>query len=207
MAESDDIDKTQILEYLRVIIYKQAVISELINGKLGCPDSISFEEWTEKRQKISRQLEGLVEAYKFSARLPRNDLGITAQAAMSYLLKIQCTFANVSVMMDMTRNDSFNEIYMDSLTNIARKVNEQFLALSNLVQLCEEDPESAISALETVRRLEREIDEDNIVICRQISTATGGNSDFLCYVMRKMVSDLEHISDYMKECAVIIAEI
>ncbi|MCK4279198.1 MAG: hypothetical protein KAW94_01345 [Candidatus Thorarchaeota archaeon] len=62
MAESDDINRTQILEYLRVIIYKQAVISELINGKLGCPDSISFEEWTEKRQKISRQLEGLVEA-------------------------------------------------------------------------------------------------------------------------------------------------
>jgi hypothetical protein len=207
MAESDDIDKTQILEYLRVIIYKQAVISELINGKLCCPDNTSSEEWIEKRQKISRQLEGLVEAYKFSARLPRNYLGITAQAAMSYLLKIQCTFANVSVMMDMTRNDSFNEIYMDSLTNIARKVNEQFLALSSLVQLCEENPESAISALETVQRLEREIDEDNIVICRQISTATGGTPDFLCYMMRKIVSDLEHISDYVKECAVIIAEI
>ena len=79
--------------------------------------------------------------------------------------------------------------------------------MSNLVKLCEEDPVSAVSALETVLRLEREIDEDNIVICRQISTATGGNPDFLCYMMRKIVSDLEHISDYLKECAVIVAEI
>jgi len=109
--------------------------------------------------------------------------------------------------MDMTRNDSFNAIYMDSLTNIAQRVNEQFLALSNLVKLCEEDLESAVSAPETVRRLEREVNEDNIVICRQISTATGGNSDFLCYMMRKLVLDLEHSSDYMKECAVIITEI
>lgn len=161
----------------------------------------------EKRQKVLRQLKGLVEAYKFSARLPRNDVGITAQAAMSYLLKIQCTFAHVSALMDMVRNDNFNEIYMDSLTNISQKVNEQFLALGNLIKLCEENPESAGSALETVRRLEREIDEDNIVICRQISTATGGDSDFLCYMMRKIVSDLEHISDYLKECAVIVAEI
>jgi len=58
-----------------------------------------------------------------------------------------------------------------------------------------------------VQRLEREVDENNIVICRQISTATGGNSDFLSYMMKKIVSDLEHISDYVKECAVIIAEI
>jgi len=206
MAISDDIDRTQILGYLSIIIDKQATISELINSKLCCPDSTSFEEWMEKRQKVMRQLKGLVEAYKFSVRLPRNDLGITAQAAMSYLLKIQCTFAHVSALIDMVRNDNFDEIYMDSLTNIAQKVNEQFLALSDLVKLCEENPESAASALETVRRLEREVDEDNIIICRQISTATGGNSDFLCYVMRKMVSDLEHISDYLKECAVIIAE-
>ena len=207
MAISDDIDRTQILEHLSIIIDKQATISELINSKLCHPDSTSFEEWMEKRQRVLRQLKGLVEAYKFSVRLPRNDLGITAQAAMSYLLKIQCTFAHVSALMDMVRNDNFNEIYMDSLTNIAQKVNEQFLVLSDLVKLCEENPESAASALETVRRLEREVDEDNIVICRQISTATGGNSDFLCYMMRKIVSDLEHISDYLKECAVIIAEI
>jgi len=207
MAESDDIDRIQILEFLRVIIDKQVTISELINSKLCCPDSTTFEEWMEERQKVLRQLKGLVEAYKFSARLPRNDLGIIAQAAMSYLLNIQCAFANVSAMMDMVRNDRFDEIYMDSLTSIAQKVNEQFLTLSNLVKLCEEDPESAISDLETVRRLEREVDEDNIVICRQISTATGGNPDFLCYMMRKIVSALEHISDYVKECAVIIAEI
>lgn len=207
MTESDDIGRTQILEHLRVIIDKQATISELINSKLCCPDSTSSEEWIEKRQKISRQLKGLVETYKFSARLPQNDLGITTQAAMSYLLKIQCSFAHVSALIDMVRNDNFNEIYMDSLTNIAQKVNEQFLALSNLAKLCEEDSKSTVSALETVRRLEREVDEDNIVICRQISTATGGNSDFLCYMMRKIVSDLEHISDYLKECAVIIAEI
>ena len=207
MAISDDIDRTQILGYLSVIVEKQTTINELINSKLCCPGSTTIEEWMEKRQKVLRQLKGLVEAYKFSVKLPRNDLGITAQAAMSYLLKIQCTLAHVSALMDMVRNDNFNEIYMDSLTNIAQKVNEQFLALSNLVKLCEENPESAASALETVRRLEREVDEDNIVICRQISTATGGDSDFLCYMMRKIVSDLEHISDYLKECAVIIAEI
>lgn len=42
MAISDDIDRTQILEYLSVIIDKQATISELINSKLCCPDNTSF---------------------------------------------------------------------------------------------------------------------------------------------------------------------
>ena len=69
------------------------------------------------------------------------------------------------------------------------------------------NPEAAKEDLEAIFKLEREIDEDNIVICRQITVATEGDSPFICYIMRKVVRELEHISDKLKECAEIIIDI
>ena len=80
-------------------------------------------------------------------------------------------------------------------------------ALKLMISQRESNQEDAEDTLELLLKLERQIDEDNIVICRQISIATGGDSDFTCYMMRKIIADLEHISDYAKECAEIIAEI
>jgi len=96
---------------------------------------------------------------------------------------------------------------MDSMTVISAKVYEMMTALKLMVSQREANSDESEETLELLIKLERQIDEDNIVICRQISIATGGDSDFTCYMMRKIVADLEHISDYAKECAEIFAEI
>ncbi len=96
---------------------------------------------------------------------------------------------------------------MDSLTNIASKVESQFGILKNLAKNSLEDHDAAKEDLEAIFRLEREIDEDNIVICRQITVVSEGESSFTCYIMRKIVRELEHISDKLKECAEIIIDI
>ncbi len=107
----------------------------------------------------------------------------------------------------MLQEDAFNEIFMDSLTTISSRVNEMMTTLKLMInQRVSKAPESEDS-LELIFKLERQIDEDNIIICRQISVATGDETDFPCYMMRKIVADLEHISDYVKECAEIVSEI
>ncbi len=93
------------------------------------------------------------------------------------------------------------------MTTISGRVHEMMTALKLLISQRDSNSEEAEKTLELIIRLERQIDEDNIVICRQISVATGGDSDFSCYMMRKIVADLEHVSDYAKECAEIVAEI
>ncbi|MFX1485051.1 MAG: hypothetical protein ACFFCP_17875, partial [Promethearchaeota archaeon] len=100
-----------------------------------------------------------------------------------------------------------SEIYMDSFTTIASHVREQFSVLKKLVDIRVDDTEAGKDELDQIVKLERQIDEDNIVICRQISVKTGGESDYTCYMMRKIVAELEHISDYIKECAEIIDDI
>ena len=147
--------------------------------------------------------------YMFSKKMPRNDLGIMALAVIEYLIRIQHILAQVLVILDSLRGDTFSEIYMNSLTTISSKVNEQIVTLKHMIEINSSDPESVKADLEHIIKLERQIDEDNIVICRQISikTAGGDESDFSCYMMRKIVAELEHISDYVKECAEIIADI
>ena len=80
-------------------------------------------------------------------------------------------------------------------------------ALKNLTTAMISDNDAAMQQLEVIVRLEREMDEDNIVICRQISVATDGETGYTCYIMRKIVSELEHISDFVKEAAEIIIDI
>ncbi|PNX52451.1 MAG: hypothetical protein BV458_09495, partial [Thermoplasmata archaeon M9B2D] len=84
---------------------------------------------------------------------------------------------------------------------------QMMIDLKTMVSQRADNLEESHETLDILVKLERQIDEDNIVICRQISIATGGDSDFICYMMRKIVAELEHISDYAKECAEIVAEI
>jgi uncharacterized protein Yka (UPF0111/DUF47 family) len=200
--------REEILEQLEAIVGVQERISNYVHERLcrRCegPDD---EEWETKRKEAFKNVRGLIDKYAFSKRVPRDDLGILTQAIVSHLLDIQHTFLRVLVMIDMIREEAFNEIFMDSMTTISKKVHEQMGDLAKMVHQRAENNEDAILTLESVIRLEREIDEDNIVICRQISVATGGDSDFTCYMMRKIVAELEHISDYVKECAEIVAEI
>jgi uncharacterized protein Yka (UPF0111/DUF47 family) len=130
-----------------------------------------------------------------------------AQAAVSYMFKLQQSLGEVLLMIDMLGNETFSDIYMDSFTSISKHVCEQFSVLKKLIEVRIESIEAGKDELDLIVKLERQIDEDNIVICRQISVKTGGESDFTCYMMRKIVAELEHISDYIKECAEIIADI
>jgi phosphate uptake regulator len=206
---SDDfLDRNAILNQVVNILDVQEKISEYIDRRLCLKcDELVDETWEGKRKEAFKSVRGLVDKYAFSKKIPRDNLGILTQSIVSYLLNIQHTFLRVLVMIDILRDEAFNEIFMDSLSTISSKVHEMMAALKNMVNQRAENLEESHQTLEVLIRLEREIDEDNIVICRQISVATGGDSDFICYIMRKIVAELEHISDYAKECAEIVAEI
>ena len=201
------LEKEQVVAHLIEVIEIQEDISQIVGEKLCDTCDDIDPEWLEKRKLIVKHLKNLISSFKFSLNLPSNELGIAALAATSALMQIQYSFSQVLVMLDMIRGESFAEIYMDSLTTISTKVKSQFSILKNLANNTLENSESAKEDLEAIFRLEREIDEDNIVICRQITVATEGDSPFICYIMRKVVRELEHISDKLKECAEIIIDI
>ncbi|MGY5872942.1 MAG: hypothetical protein RTV72_11895 [Candidatus Thorarchaeota archaeon] len=214
---SDDFHtKNEILTGFLKILDLQQKISEYVHRKLchqfsdqTSEPEMTQEEWMDQRKKNFSYLRSLMDKYMFSKKMPRNDLGIMALAVIEYLIRIQHILAQVLVILDSLRGDTFSEIYMNSLTTISSKVNEQIVTLKHMIEINSSDPESVKADLEHIIKLERQIDEDNIVICRQISikTAGGDESDFSCYMMRKIVAELEHISDYVKECAEIIADI
>jgi len=202
------LDRQTILNQLGKIIEIQENIADYIHKRLclKCGE-LADDIWVERRKDAFKKIRALIDRYAFTQNLPRDDLGIMAQAIISHLLNIQHTFLRVLVMIDMLKEESFNEIFMDSMTVISAKVYEMMTALKLMVSQREANSDESEETLELLIKLERQIDEDNIVICRQISIATGGDSDFTCYMMRKIVADLEHISDYAKECAEIFAEI
>ena len=204
----DFADRSTILTQFGKIIGTQEQIAEYVDNRicLKCGATLD-DEWVIKRHDTFKRLRNLIDKYAFSKKLPRNDLGIKAQAIISYLLNIQHTFLRVMIRLDMIQHESFNEIFMDSLTTISKKVHQMMTSLKIMATQASENFEEILDTLELIIKLERQIDEDNIIICRQISVATGGDSDFTCYMMRKIVADLEHISDYVKECAEIFAEI
>jgi predicted ribosome quality control (RQC) complex YloA/Tae2 family protein len=202
------LDRSTILKQIETILVVQEKVSEYVHNRLCLKcESLTDDTWEDRRKEAFKRVRGLIDKYAFSKQLPRNDLGIMAQSIVSYLLNIQHTFLRVLVMIDMIHYEAFNEIFRDSMTTISSKVHEMMIELKNMVNQRIDNLEESHKTLETLIRLEREIDEDNIVICRQISVATQGDSDFVCYMMRKIVAELEHISDYAKECAEIVAEI
>lgn len=204
----EQLGRTEILNHLSKIIEIQQSISQFVEQKLcGTCNEAEGEEWENRRKKAFQNYKGLIERYRFSKMLPRNDLGIMAQAAVSYMFKLQQSLGEILVMIDMLGDETFSEIYMDSFTTISSKVTEQFGVLLKLVEVRSESTESGNDELDLIVKLERQIDEDNIVICRQISIKTGGESDFTHYMMRKIVAELEHMSDYIKESAEILADI
>jgi len=206
---SDEIlDRQTILKQIEAILAVQEKISDYIHKRLCLKcDEITDDSLDEKRKDAFKQVRGLVDKYAFSKQLPRDDLGIKAQSIVFFLLDIQHTFHRVLVMIDMIHEEAFDEIYRDSMTTISSKVHQMMIDLKTMVSQRADNLEESHETLDILVKLERQIDEDNIVICRQISIATGGDSDFICYMMRKIVAELEHISDYAKECAEIVAEI
>ncbi|RLI54713.1 MAG: hypothetical protein DRO87_09840 [Candidatus Thorarchaeota archaeon] len=205
---SDELlDRTAILKQLEGILEIQVRISGYVDKRL-CLQCYSGPEveWETRRKHAFKDVRGLVDKYAFSKMIPRDEFGILTLSVTSHLLNIQHTLLRVLVMIDTIRGESFDDIFMDSMMNISSKVNEQIAELKRMVNYRTIGAEQAEQSLETILRLEREIDEDNIVICRQISVVTKGESDFNCYMMRKIVAELEHISDYAREAAEILSE-
>lgn len=201
------LDRNGILNQLGAILDVQEKVSLYVDDRLCRECEVEEEErWEERRKKAFKHVRGLIDKYAFSRKIPRDELGILAQSIISNLLNIQHTFLRVLVMIDVIRDEAFNEIFMESLTTISSKVHEMMSALKNMVTQIIENKEESNDTLDLILKLERQIDEDNIVICRQISVATGGDSDFTSYMMRKIVAELEHISDYAKECAEVLSE-
>ncbi len=203
----ETLSRNETLEKLISILELEEEIFGFISNKL-CESRDSeeaFEEWKTQREKMTIHLQDLTPKYSISQRIPKDELGIAIQAILSYLLKIQNTLAHVLIMLDMVRDEHFDEVYLDSLSTITSKVKQMLSSTKKLVRDMIENPDGARDTIEIIMRLEREIDEDNIVICRQISVAIGQReSDFICYIMRKIVRELEHVSDYLKESAEII---
>jgi hypothetical protein len=205
---SDVLDRATILTQLEAILSVQEQISEYVHNRLcvNC-DDLSDESWDVRRKEAFKFIRRLIDKYAFSRKLPRDETGVLTQSIISHLLNIQHTFLRVLVRIDVLQEDAFDEIFMDSMTAISARVHEMMTALKLMISQRAANSNESEDTLELIIKLERQIDEDNIVICRQISVATGGDSDFPCYVMRKIVADLEHISDDVKECAEIVAEI
>jgi hypothetical protein len=202
------LDRQTILKNIESILTSQEKVSEYIHKRLCIKnDEIADASLEERRKEAFKHVRGLIDKYSFSRQLPHDDLGIRAQSIISFLLDIQHIFLRVLVMIDMIHDETFDEIYRDSLTTISSKVYQMMIDLKTMVNQRAENLDESNTTLEVLVKLERQIDEDNIVICRQISVATGGDSSFTCYMMRKIVAELEHISDYVKECAEIVAEI
>ncbi|MFW9844878.1 MAG: hypothetical protein ACFFEV_09900, partial [Candidatus Thorarchaeota archaeon] len=108
---SDDIlDRQTILIQLGKILAVQERVAKYVHERLCLKcDEISDESWMEKRKEAFKQVRGLIDKYSFSRKLPRDDLGIMTQAIVSHLLNIQHTFLRVLVMIDMLKDESFNE--------------------------------------------------------------------------------------------------
>ncbi|MCK5238378.1 MAG: DUF47 family protein [Candidatus Thorarchaeota archaeon] len=205
---SDDVlTREEVLTHLIRTLEIHESIGEFIGNRLCEQCDNEEEDWIERRQKINAQMKKLLGKYDFARRLPRNELGVSILAIVSYIIKIQHSFRQTLFMIDMVGGEAFGEVFKDSMNSITSKTGKLLTALKNLVHEQIDNPEGALEKLDEIVRLEREIDEDNMVICRQISVATEGEAGYTCYIMRKIVSVLEHISDFVKEAAEIIVDI
>ncbi|TXT55707.1 MAG: hypothetical protein BAJATHORv1_30087 [Candidatus Thorarchaeota archaeon] len=182
-------------------------VASAVDTELSCPTRCTNSEWKEVRKKTIRHLQEVIPKYSMSLTLPQDEMGISAQAAIATLMKIQYAYTHIIVMLDMIRGEEFREVYLDSLIDISKKVNEAMLTFHSSMLSYDATQQSLKSGLEIIKKLERQIDEENIIICRQISVATGGDSGFISYIMRKIVGELEHISDYLEDCMEIIEDL
>ena len=117
------------------------------------------------------------------------------------LVKIGGAYQRIFFMIDMLRDVEFGAVFMDSLSSISRKVYDAVVSLKNMADAFPSDPNALIECSETISRIEREVDEEHIIICRQISVATEGHPDYVVYLMRKIVGELERITDNLLDFA------
>ncbi len=201
---SENLSRQEILDHLLLIVEKMEKVSEMINRDAAQEVKKEGEEWIETREQAGRYIKEIHDLYSFVKRLPSDEAGIATLSILSILIQIQSSFKHILVLLDMLKGQAFDEVFMDSFRRIASKVHEAFLVLKKMLTTCTSESEEVAACLQEVMRLEREVDEDNIIICRQISIT--GDASTVCYLMRKIVRELEHVSDFIKECAEILAD-
>ncbi|MHA1928707.1 MAG: DUF47 family protein [Candidatus Thorarchaeota archaeon] len=203
----DILARDEILGKLVNILEIHASIGLFVGKRLCEKCETPEEDWAERRKNISGQMKKLLTKYDFAKSLPRSELGISVLSVLRYIIKIQNSFRQLLVMIDMIRGESFGEVFMDEMDVISSKTGKILNALKNLTAERISDGAGGMEQLDVIVKLEREMDESNIVICRQISVTTENETGYTCYIMRKIVSELEHISDYVKETAEILIDI
>lgn len=200
--EDEVLDEMQISRGLSQIADKLVEIAAAIDEELCRTVTGECEsDWSTARERVFKAFRALTPKYNISERLPSNEIGLVALEAMSSLVKIAGAYQRIAFMIDMLSEVEFERIFMDSLSSISRKVYESIVALKNMADSYPENPNALTEGREAISKLEREVDEENIIICRQISVATEGHSDYICYLMRKIVAELEHITDHLQDFA------
>ncbi len=198
----DVIDRNAIIKGLAHITEHLVEIAEAIDRELCTAITGDCEsDWETDRDKVAKAFQKISPKHSISNRLPTNEVGLIALEALSSLVKIGGAYQRIFFMIDMLRDVEFGAVFMDSLSSISRKVYDAVVSLKNMADAFPSDPNALIECSETISRIEREVDEEHIIICRQISVATEGHPDYVVYLMRKIVGELEHITDNLLDFA------
>ncbi|MHA2142508.1 MAG: hypothetical protein ACXADC_16165 [Candidatus Thorarchaeota archaeon] len=198
----DVLDRTDITKGLAHIAEHLVEIAEAINRELCKAITGDCEtDWETDRDKVAKAFQKISPKHSISNRLPTNEVGLIALDALSSLVKIGGAYQRIFFMIDMLRDVEFEAVFMDSLSSISRKVYDAVLALKTMADEFPENPNALTECSETISRIEREVDEEHIIICRQISVATEGHPSYVVYLMRKIVGELEHITDNLLDFA------
>ncbi|MBD3159205.1 MAG: hypothetical protein GF309_10490 [Candidatus Lokiarchaeota archaeon] len=187
----------ELLKEITTVLHTQLCIS---------PEGGEVEEWQERKKELIKMLRKMMGLYGFAADLPANEVGLDAHVSISSMSNIQCSFQRIVILIDSVYEQPFEELYMDSLSAISDKVGEAIDVFHRMLVDYPENPSSIEEGTEQIAKIERAVDEENIIISRQISVVTNGDAGFVCYIMRKVVRELEHITDYLKACAESINE-
>jgi hypothetical protein len=202
MMGKNVLDKGQIAKGLSHIAEHLVEIAEAIDNELCKTISGDCEsDWISARNKVSKAFAAISPKHGISDRLPRDEVGLVALEAMSSLVKVAGGYQRIFFMIDMLKEVEFDAVFMDSLSSISKKVYESVVALKKMADDYAENPDAITMGREAIGSLERQVDEEHLIICRQISVVTEENTDYVCYLMRKIVGELEHITDHLLDFA------
>lgn len=205
--EKNRLDKAGIVQEFTKPAKLLNDISSILHTQLCIsPEGEKTKGWAERKKEILKKLRKMIGMYSFAANLPATELGLDAHVSISSMTNIQCAFHRIVTLIDNVYEQPFEELYIDSLSSISEKVGEATEVFHRMLMNYSEKQESIPIGTERISKLERAVDEENIIICRQISVATEGDVGFVCYIMRKVVRELEHITDDLKDCAESINE-
>ncbi len=201
----DILDRSQIIDGLTHIAEHLVNIAAAVDTEIcRTIDGECESDWDSARDSLADEFKAISPHYRMAVGFPSNELGITALETMSSLVEIRGAFRRIVLMIDMLRDMDFQPVYMDSLGSISKKVHEAVVALRKMVSSYTENPEALTEGRMAISKIERQVDEENIIISRQIEVKEGVDSPFVCYVMRKIVGELENITDYLRDLAEVI---